>query len=378
MINKFFDIFFGAYGNSVLLLNKDDFTIADFNKQAMLMYDIPLDQRDKLIGKSFTTFKLSEFSSLKKEELNTIILEIREKGIWSVVLPTKTINNVPFMAKTTISLLTFEKKEYILVNTEKISNNIRKKEEEGVTKILLAKESIRAKLAEEANVLLEREIENHKATQREYIKAQEFVNSMINSSLDIILATDINNKITHVSPSATYLFGYSKEEFENINPSDLYKDPEEYYSVQKQIKKNGYFIGEIVNKKKNGKIFNTYLSASPINNKEGEVIGLMGVSRDIEEIKKIENEIVRSEKRYRELFENLSDAIIIVDEKNKFIDINEAGKKLFEITDNKENVLSYFISKKHLKKVTELTKEIKKKGFIKGVELEIEINKNII
>ncbi len=42
---------------------------------------------------------------------------------------------------------------------------------------------------------------------------KEFINCIINSSLDIIIASDINNKITHVSHSASSQFGYSKEEF---------------------------------------------------------------------------------------------------------------------------------------------------------------------
>ena len=49
------------------------------------------------------------------------------------------------------------------------------------------------------------------------------------------------------------------------------------------------------------------------------------------EVKKIEYEIINSEKKYRELFENFSDAVIIVDENNITIDINEAGKTLFEV-----------------------------------------------
>lgn len=368
MINKYFEIFFGTYGDSVLLLKKNDFTIVDFNNQAMVMYDIPLNQKENIIGKSFATFKLSEFSLLKPEELNTILLEINNKGKWSIILPTKTIKGVPFTAKTTLSFVKYDSIEYILVVTEKVSDTI---SEEESTKVLLAKESIRAKLAEEANILLEKEIINHKITQNENMKTQEFINSMINSSLDIILASNTENKITHVSPSASYLFGYSNEEFKEINAIELYKDKNEFNLVQNQIKKNGYFIGEITNKKKNGTIFNTYLSASPITNKEGEIIGLMGVSRDIEEIKKIENEIVRSEKRYRELFENLTDAILLVDADNNIVDINDAGKKLFEINDNNDVNLASFIAEDYKSYVNELSIELREKGSIKGVEFEI-------
>jgi len=368
MINEYFQIFFGSYGDSVILLKKDDFTIVDFNNQAMVMYDVPLEKKSEIIGKPFTVFKLSEFSFLKPEELNTIIEKIKENGKWSVVIPTKTINKVPFIAKTTISFLSYNEVDYLLIVTEKISDNL---EEEESAKVLLAKESIRVRLAEEANILLEKEIVNHKKTQLEFIKTQEFINCMINSSLDMIIASDADMKITHVSPSASYLFGYTMDEFKKTEPIALYKDKSEFEMVQKQINNNGFFVGEITNKKKNGKLFNTYLSASNITNNSGEIIGLMGVSRDIEEIKKIETEIINSEKKYRELFENLSDAILIVDVNNKIIDINEAGKNLFEIEGKGDVNIYSFVTEDYRDEVKIKSKELREIGFVKGFEVEI-------
>ena len=200
---------------------------------------------------------------------------------------------------------------------------------------------------------------------------KEFIDCIINSSLDIIIASDVNNKITHVSHSASSQFGYSKEEFKQISPVDLFKDKTEYESIEKQIKEKGYFIGKITNKKKNGKLFNTHLSASPITDNKGNNIGLMGVSRDIKEVKKIENEIINSEKKYRELFENFSDAVIIVDENNVTIDINEAGKALFEVEDNTAYNIYSFVSNKDKSIVSEKAKELRKEGIVRNFEIEI-------
>ena len=200
---------------------------------------------------------------------------------------------------------------------------------------------------------------------------KEFINCIINSSLDIIIASDINNKITHVSHSASSQFGYSKEEFKQISPIDLFKDKTEYEYIEKHIKEKGYFIGKITNKKKNGKLFNTHLSASPITDNKGNYMGLMGVSRDIKEVKKIEYEIINSEKKYRELFENFSDAVIIVDENNITIDINEAGKNLFEVEDNAAYNFYSFVSDKDKSIVSEKAKELRKEGMVRNFEIEI-------
>ncbi len=141
--------------------------------------------------------------------------------------------------------------------------------------------------------------------------------------------------------------------------------------LNKQINSKGFFIGKITNKKKNGKLFNTHLSASPITDDKGNIIGLMGISRDIKEVKKIEYEIVNSEKKYRELFENFSDAVIIVDENNITIDINEAGKNLFEVEDNVAYNFYSFVSDKDKSIVSEKAKELRKEGMVRNFEIEI-------
>ena len=47
MINDYFKIFFGSYGDSVILLKKDDFTIVDFNNNAKEMYNISFDKEGR-------------------------------------------------------------------------------------------------------------------------------------------------------------------------------------------------------------------------------------------------------------------------------------------------------------------------------------------
>ena len=326
MINDYFKIFFESYGDSAILLKKDDFTIVDFNNNAKLMYNLSFEKKEDIIDKPFDIF-----------EFDIILEKIKEHGKWKADLPVKTIKGAVFTAETNISLLTYNKTDYLLIVTEKASVNIR------------------VKPTKKAIMFID----------------EEFVNYIINSSLDIIIASDLNNNITHVSNSASYQFGYSKEEFKNIKVDALYKDKSEYGSIEKQINNKGFFTGKITNKKKNGKLFNTNLSASPIMDNKGNNIGLMGISRDIEEVKKIEYEIINSEKKYRELFENFSDAVIIVDENNITIDINEAGKTLFDVEDNVGYNFYSFVSDKDKSIVSEKAKELRKKGVVRNFEIEI-------
>ena len=348
MISEYFKIFFHSYGDSVVLVKKENFTIVDFNTNAMVLHDISFEEKKEIIGKPFTVFNSTEFSSCP-EEFKLVLQKIKENGKWTIYLPARTIKESVFTGKTTISLLTFDGIDYLLVVTEKKIDSINH------AYTFLEKEKNKAERTKDADALL----------------TIEFINCIINSSVDIIIASDINNKINHVSHSASSQFGYSKEEFSEMKVVDLYKDKDEYKHVEQQINSKGFFIGKITNKKKNGKLFNTYLSASLIKDDRENIIGLMGISRNIKEVKKIENEIVTSEKKYRELFENFSDAVIIVDENNTTIDINEAGKNLFEVEDNVAYNFYSFVSDKDKKIVAEKAKELRTKGKVRNFEIEI-------
>jgi PAS domain S-box-containing protein len=200
----------------------------------------------------------------------------------------------------------------------------------------LASEQMRAQLAEEANRQLEDEIDKHKNTQKILQKTQEFIRSIIDSSLDMIMATDNDNKITEFNQAALQQFGFTIEEIRGIGPKLLYLNKEDYERVREDLAEHGSFSGEIENVKKNGERFTSYLAASLIRNEDGETEGVMGVSRDITELKRAEEELIRSEERYRDLFEYMFDAVLLLDANGNIKDLNKAAKAMLEVEDGEQ------------------------------------------
>lgn len=235
----------------------------------------------------------------------------------------------------------------------------------------LAKEQLRANLASEANMLLEREIEKHKETQRKLETSQEISKSVFHSSIDTIISTDLNNNITEVSPSACYAFKYSREEFLQLNSRELYAREDEFKNISKSLKNEGFYIGEVTNVRKDGSEFTCFLSCAVMRNKKGNQIGYMGISRDITDLKKAEEELIRSEKKYRDLFVNLSDALVIVDKENLIIDLNNAAKKLFNSESCVGKNLFHFVHPEDLDYVMDRGQEFRKRGRIVNVEFRI-------
>lgn len=235
----------------------------------------------------------------------------------------------------------------------------------------LAKEQLRANLASEANILLEREIEKHKETQRKLETSQEISKSVFNSSIDMIISTDLENNITEVSPSSLYAFKYTREEFVSLNARSIYAIEDEFKTIAMSLKNEGFYIGEVTNLRKDGSEFTCFLSCSVMRNKKGDKIGYMGISRDITDLKKAEEELIRSEKKYRDLFVNLSDALIIVNEKNVILDSNNAAKELLNTENCIGRQLFDFVYQEDLEVVKQRSLEFRNNGSISNVEFRV-------
>jgi PAS domain S-box-containing protein len=198
----------------------------------------------------------------------------------------------------------------------------------------LLNEKLRASIAEKSNIFLQEEINERKKIEKKLIENQKYTNNIINSSLDIICASDNNGKIIEYNHAAEQIFGYKKEEIINKGVHVLYADKKGFTDVSRGLKKDGLFVGEVNNKRKNGEIFTSFLSASVLYNEKGEASGTMGVSRDVTQLKEVEKQLIESEEQYRDLFESATDIIQSLDMKGNIVYVNNAWKNALGYTDN--------------------------------------------
>ncbi len=178
------------------------------------------------------------------------------------------------------------------------------------TELQLQKEKLRAEIAEQANKQLASEITEHKRTQVKLVEIQQYLQNIIGSSIDMIMASDIHNAINEVNPAALVTFGYTREELIGKHPRILYADEAEFEKINQHLSQNGTFSGEIINRRSNGEAFTSYISASLIRNNQGEVIGSMGVSRDITEIIEAEKIVREQNAKINSIFDNTSNMLI--------------------------------------------------------------------
>lgn len=111
--------------------------------------------------------------------------------------------------------------------------------------------------------------------------AKDYAENIINSSLDIIVSVDTERHIIAFNKAAQEAFGYTREEVLGEPVQLLYADPGAGSQIHATTLCHGKFTGEVINRRKNGETFETFLAASLLRNSHDKIIGVMGVSRDI-------------------------------------------------------------------------------------------------
>jgi PAS domain S-box-containing protein len=164
-----------------------------------------------------------------------------------------------------------------------------------------------------ANELLLREVEERKHAEVALRESEEKYRHLVERANDgITIIQDFELK--YINPALASMLGYSPDEMigtkfmKYIVPDELPKIKERYERRMKGEKVPPVY--ETKAYKKNGELINIELNAGLIQF-EGEPADLV-FARDIGERKRAEEELKISEKRYRSVFENVSDVIFTV------------------------------------------------------------------
>jgi diguanylate cyclase (GGDEF)-like protein/PAS domain S-box-containing protein len=150
-----------------------------------------------------------------------------------------------------------------------------------------------------------------------------------------IVITDLEGQIQYVNQRFTLVTGYSPEEALGQNPRILKtgETPEETHrSMWKALTAGQEWIGEFVNRKKDGSIYYELAHISPIINQEGEAIQYLAVKEDITERKQAEDALRLSEARYRALFEQTHDAVFLFNLEGRHIIANRRAAEMLGYT----------------------------------------------
>jgi PAS domain S-box-containing protein len=118
----------------------------------------------------------------------------------------------------------------------------------------------------------------------------------VEQSPAMTIITDPGGKIEYVNPRFTEVTGYTLQEVAGKTPRVLKSGEtpaEAYQELWKTITAGKEWWGELRNRKQDGTLYWASTSISPITNQEGTVTHLLGISEDITERKRTEDEARR-------------------------------------------------------------------------------------
>lgn len=157
---------------------------------------------------------------------------------------------------------------------------------------------------------------------------------------DIIWIYNIDaDRFTFMSPSVKKVMGYTPEETFKMGLKDILTTEAYNYSINlitANIKdyynggrSNLVTISSLDHITKKGNVIVTEIVTTFITDKNGQIIEILGVTRDISEKEKARKDLEKSEEKYRLLVENQQDLITKVDPQGKFLYASSSFCKTF-------------------------------------------------
>ncbi|WP_425806199.1 PAS domain S-box protein [Desulfitobacterium sp. Sab5] len=169
-------------------------------------------------------------------------------------------------------------------------------------------------------------------------ESEEKYRQIAENTTDVIWTTDLELNITYISPSIERLFGGSCTSYvnrtleEKFPPQDLNKlklilEEELEKDRDPDSDKNRSRIIEVRQYRADGSTSWISMHISFMRNENGTVIGLNGISRDINELKKIETEKARQSALLVSLIDSIPDLIFYKDIQGIYLGCNDSFEK---------------------------------------------------
>jgi PAS domain S-box-containing protein len=143
----------------------------------------------------------------------------------------------------------------------------------------------------------------------------------------------VEGAFTWVNQAGAEMFGYkSPEEMIGTKVKDIYVDTEDRRRLVEKLEKDGVWRGfASFCRKKTGEEFYTERTSNMTKDEKGKPVCIEGIIRDVTDRKKQEEELEKSEKRYRLLFDSLKEGVYQCEPgvEGVFTWVNQAGAEMF-------------------------------------------------
>jgi PAS domain S-box-containing protein len=202
---------------------------------------------------------------------------------------------------------------------------------------------------------------------RELDKARAYAERLIEDAPDPVFVSDLEGKILQANEAVSELLGFRKDEVVEQSVAQFISPEEtrEFTAALREVVEHGVTRNAVLHPRSaTGEVIPTSLNASALRDPEGNVIGAIGVLRDMRELDKA--------RAYAEsLIENAPDPVFVSDLEGKILQANDAVSALlgFRKDEVVEQSLSRFISPEETREFTAAVREVVEKGVTRNARL---------
>jgi len=145
--------------------------------------------------------------------------------------------------------------------------------------------------------IISRDMTEEIKLQEEITKARDYLENILKNSTDIIITTDLNGNIVTFNTAGERILGYTNEEIKGKPALILWKEPKERQAVLQAVMEHGSITNyKTVLVSKQGEEVEVSLAISQLKDSKGNVIGTVGISRDITEENRLRKRLLEHER----------------------------------------------------------------------------------
>jgi PAS domain S-box-containing protein len=190
---------------------------------------------------------------------------------------------------------------------------------------------------------------------------------IIANAPDPVFVADLEGKIIQANDAVSELLGFRRDEVLEQSLSRFISEEEtrEFTAALREVVEHGVTRNAVLNPRSaTGEVIPTSLNASALRDEDGNVIGAIGILRDMRELDK-------ARAYAQSLIENAPDPVFVSDLEGKILQTNDAVSELlgFRRDEVVEQSLSRFISEEETREFTAALKEVVERGVTRDARL---------